>query len=55
MDKVVVRASIGGLGAYILVGIFGYATFAFDPINELINPEKSNNILEADYKGSYLI
>jgi hypothetical protein len=34
-----------------LVGIFGYITFS-DDINQLISPESSGNILNADYKGS---
>jgi hypothetical protein len=31
MDKVVLRGSMGGIGVYIIVGFFGYVTFADQP------------------------
>lgn len=54
MDKVILRASFGGVFIFILIGVFGYATFSHQ-VDEILSPLKSANILEADYGGSSLI
>jgi amino acid permease len=55
MDRIVYRASIGGVFVYLLVGIFGYATFADKVKEQLQDPSKSGNILEANYGTAKLI
>ena len=55
MTKIVVRGSMGGVFVYLLVGIFGYATFSLDAYQQLLHPSRSGNILEADYYGSKAI
>ena len=55
MDRVVYKARFIGVVIFIVVGIFGYATFVDRVDEELLNPSKSGNILEADYGSSILI
>ena len=49
MEKIVIRGSTYSVIAYILGGAFGYLTFADRAYKELQAPERSSNILEADY------
>lgn len=52
MDKIVMRASWGSIIIYLLVGIFGYLTFADNIEETLLHSKTNGNILECDYKGS---
>ena len=55
MDKIVIRASMGIVIIYMLVGVFGYLTFADQLSTSLMSKSANGNILECDYKGSRLI
>ncbi len=53
MDKMVSHASLIMIVIYMIIGTFGYLTFA-DNLNEaLLKPSNNGNILECDYKGSF--
>jgi len=55
MEKVVLRTSFGVVIIYVIIGFFGYLTFADRVHEQLLSPKTNGNILECDYKGSKLI
>jgi amino acid permease len=55
MDKIVGKASVFMVLIYIVIGTFGYLTFADDLENSILSDKTSGNILECDYKGALSI
>ena len=55
MNKVIFRANAIAVACFSIVGVIGYLIFADQSQEQLLNSERSKNILEADFKGSTLI
>jgi len=55
MTKVLLSANVVAVAVYMIVGTTGYLIFADRAKEQLQDPSRSTNILEADFEGSWLI
>ena len=55
MNTVLLRANTIAVLCFVAVGIFGYLIFADRPQEQLLDPARSKNILEADFGDDFLI